>query len=306
MAESSGPFDPVDPDNPTPNEILTASAWRRMLEHIVDGVLSPDDLRGYVSQTYARGVTFSAGWALVGGHWYHNDTWLSLISDPNTSSTNRIDRGVLRLDVVAKEVRATLLKGSPGGGIPALTVSETVVDLPLYRWTVAPGASTVTGLTDERIFRGRAVRSCAGDPPTQIRREGDVWYNRNTHKWVGWDGQSTAILGPRDVSSASVSLPFFWEADAPCRVDRRDDMVFLTLNMRWAGTFQSAAQVNGMVIGTIPAAYRPSQRRATTIRIADNMVCQLHVQSNGELELWHPSGTLDSGARLREHFAYLL
>jgi hypothetical protein len=73
----------------------------------------------------------------------------------NTSSNPRVDRLVLRRDLVARTVVPTVLQGTPAASPepPALTQTDDGLwDLPLHRFTVpANSGAPITGAVDERL-----------------------------------------------------------------------------------------------------------------------------------------------------------
>lgn len=304
MAQSSGPFDPADPQNPTPSEVLAQAQWALMFEFLVDGVLSADDLVAAPSDSVVRGVELGTGYALAAGHWYHNDSTLTVASTANSASAERVDRLVLRVDRVNRAVAATVIEGTPGQGPPALTLTDTVQDRTLWRWVVPPGATSVTGLVDERHFRPDLVRVCAQDPVPRLRKIGDLWYNRTEGKLKLWDGSAAHTIGPKGVSAGNLPLASGWVADSACTVYRDDQQVYVTVNAKWNGANLTFSQTQGRVLAVLPAGFRPSARRGCTLVLSEGIFCQLHIQTNGEMEIWHPNTGLKKGAVIRETIVY--
>lgn len=307
MAETSGPFDPADPENPEPSEILTQSNWGLMLENIIDGVLSENDLVASASGAAVRGVDISAGTALCAGHWYNNSATLTVTSTANASGADRIDRAVLRLDRVEKKVTVTVIEGTPGHPAPALTLTDSIQDRTLWRWTVAPGATTVSNLIDERHFRVLPLHVCAQDPVPRLRYPGMLWTNKTTGRLMYTpDGQAAYALGPRVVQTSNVPLASGWQADAPCTVTVVDGVAYLTINAKWTGSTRSFANTQGMRLGMLPAGFRPSVRRGHTTHASLNVTFQLHIQSDGRLEIWHPTRGIQNGSVIRETIVFNL
>jgi hypothetical protein len=316
VAQTSGPFDPVDPENPVaPGETLTEADWELMLQHLIDGVLGgygSGGLAASPSGSTARGVDFAPGNALTRGHWYKSTAVETLTSAANGAGSSRIDRGVLRLNRTANSVTLALVQGTAGGGIPALADNATVTERPLWRWTIAPGATAVSALTDERQWLAAPVRPCSStNRPTGPNR-GEVAYETDTGRWIGWTGSAWVVLYPvvSSTGDVAVSLAAGWASDGSNTVRRINGVAHVDLNVKFQPA-QSNQVIPGAggssLVGTIPAGYRPSDRKATAVVLnGGDIVGAIHVQDSGRLELHHLSGDVFSGRVFRVSFSYPL
>jgi hypothetical protein len=187
VAETSGPFD---------GTALAEADWELMLQTLVDGVIgSPGAAALAATASGTRGVNLGAGTALALGHWYRADATVSLSSSANTSGSSRIDRAVLRLDRSANTVTARVLTGTAGSGLPpALSNTSTVSDRPLWRWTVASGATTVSGLTDERQWAPVNVGACTSTNRPLSPGLGEIRLETDTGHWIGWTAGGWVVL----------------------------------------------------------------------------------------------------------------
>lgn len=132
-AESSGIYE------------YTSTEYTQVIKSLVgDGVVNG---RADMFETTANGLTIrvATGFAFVDGHYGHNKSVKTIPLDATGSDAARTDLLVLRADSVNRTVGIEVLKGTTG--VPTLTQTTEIYEIPLYRCAVAGG--TVT-LTDER------------------------------------------------------------------------------------------------------------------------------------------------------------
>lgn len=113
--------------------------------------------------------------------------------DANASGSTRMDRVVLELSRSTWNVRLAIVKGTPGGGLPALTRSvgdSGVYQVHLGTVTVANGAATISAaaVLDNGDRIGTKVRAYKAEGDAEIPRLGEIWFNEATQSWTGWDG----------------------------------------------------------------------------------------------------------------------
>lgn len=252
MAETSGPFDSAD---------LTEANWELMLDQLVDGHLS--GLAASASGSTIRGVDFTAGSALVRGHWYRNSATLTKASSANGAGSARIDRAVFRLDRTANTVTMEILTGTPGSATPpALTDTATVTERPFKRWTVAPGATAVTGITDEAQALARGTRKCTSTNRPINPTQGDPAYEVDTGRWVGWTGTQWVILYEDTgwiTLTRNGAQATHWTDDVISRIRRINRVVHLRISIkRYTTADLSTSTSGGSVPFILPADFRPS------------------------------------------------
>lgn len=199
MTQTSGPFDGTD---------LDEAGWDLMLAKLVDGVHGVPGsslLNATVSAT-TRGVDFAAGTASAAGHWYRNSATLTKTSGANAAGSARIDRGVLACDLTANTVTIEVVAGTAGSGQPpALADTSTLKQRPLWKWTVGPGASAVTALTDERQWMGTLIRPCTSSNRPYAPATGDVAGEIDTGRLIRWAGSEWVSLN-QDTGYADLTL----------------------------------------------------------------------------------------------------
>lgn len=140
--------------NGQPDRVYSAediAALRRA--YCEDGVLSGDALK--VTASSGMTVRLSPGAAVVSGYTYILDTQKSLALTPATSLP-RIDVIVLRLDLAARAITPTVIRGEPSvaPATPSHLSSGLKRDLPLAKVAVGSGVTSVSAqdLTDLRHF----------------------------------------------------------------------------------------------------------------------------------------------------------
>ncbi|WP_343241214.1 hypothetical protein, partial [Methanoculleus sp. UBA45] len=155
MTESYGLFDAADPE--APDRVYTSEAFARLFRTIMrDGVVHNDGDELAVSPTVpaAMSVNVGTGMALVQGRYYINSADLTLTVEAADPSYPRIDRVVVRADLVGRTVHAVVKKGTAAASpvAPPLTRTAETWELSLAQVRVEAGATSILSekITDER------------------------------------------------------------------------------------------------------------------------------------------------------------
>ena len=292
---------------PGTTQITTQQEWEGFFAAIGSGVitgLAPSLNSG------ARQAVISAGRAIVQGFLkpVESSTGTAI---PAASPQNRVDRLVLRLDrdavTAADLVKPVVLTGTPGSSTPpALTRSTTGKwDLPIARWT-SQANGALTGLVDEREWLGNRVRRCTSTSRPTSPQAGDIIYETDTGRWMGWRGTAWATLGPVSSESAQVaatgSTQSGWETLATSTwVTRWGGAVLLRL-----GSFRrtgSAISSESRLPGLIPASFRhPNLTLRTAVMIGNVGIGHVTVYpANHERagQMWMTLGSISTGVVLQ-------
>ncbi|WP_432482602.1 tail fiber domain-containing protein [Kineococcus esterisolvens] len=135
-------------------------------------------------------VTVKPGFALLRGHAVRS-TSVEVVDIGPASSSNRIDRVVLRLDPAQNSIVLAVVQGIPGASAPALTQTDTgVYELPLGKLTVRAGSGVIapSDVADDRRFVGHHVGVWStGTRPSSPRR-GKIGFNVTRGTWEFWTG----------------------------------------------------------------------------------------------------------------------
>ena len=91
-------------------------------------------------------ISVSSGKAWINGYYYNNTESLTLPLELSNGVLGRIDRIVIRLDLIARDIKAYVLTGTPSSSpvAPELTRSEEVYELGLADITVGKGVLAVS------------------------------------------------------------------------------------------------------------------------------------------------------------------
>ncbi len=156
MAEILFPLD----DSPIPDSATwakIASLWRG------DGVIKGLGGELAVSPGTGLSVDVASGVAMVQGVWYENTATKNLALSPADPSNPRIDLVVVRVDFVNGSAQSGLavLEGTPAASPVAPTPTQNagvLWEIPIAEVYIAAGATSVSTITDRRIFAdpGRA------------------------------------------------------------------------------------------------------------------------------------------------------
>ncbi|WP_206700433.1 hypothetical protein, partial [Actinomadura sp. RB99] len=265
MTENSGPWDPVDPENPVaPNEVLDGTAWELLLAEFLDGINgAPGSGLLAATETGTRGVAHAPGPALTRARWYKPSESITKFSPANGTTSTRTDRSVLRVDRSAKQVTLELLVGSPGSGAPALTSTDTVTDRPLWQWAVTPGATTVADLTDQRQWLGSTVRPCTSTNRPMNPRVGQIALESDTGRWIGWLGSGWVVLR-EDTGRVALTLNgpqgTAWELRNLANIRRKDGWAHMRLSLGRSATLPlNLSDTDGSVPITLAEGWIPAQ-----------------------------------------------
>ncbi len=181
----------------TTSPVSTGLQWSRMARlWMVDGV---DDLptgsglRPSVGSGTGNVVSVSAGRGWCRGVFYATDTAVTTTLPDNTTSSPRLDRIVLRVDLANNRAFITSVTGTPAASptLPALTNDDTngVYDLPLGYARVE--ASNISfSVTDSRAFVGRPVVYATSQNRPDPRGRPLVAYETDTRRVISHSGIS--------------------------------------------------------------------------------------------------------------------
>ncbi|AXQ61081.1 minor tail protein [Streptomyces phage Hank144] len=195
MSISSYPF-----DGQAVSEGQYSYLFRELSSH--SGIASPEGLGGSSFSVYgdASGmqVKVNPGFAIVRGHAVQS-TATEIMTIAAASAAVRYDRIVLRLDPTANSITIAVVQGTSGGGLPALTQTDTgVYEFPLATVTIPVGAATITSgnVQGEREFLGNSVGAWTTATRPTSPRMGRLGYNNSTKVWEFWNGTLWQDLAP--------------------------------------------------------------------------------------------------------------
>lgn len=99
-------------------------------------------------------VNVATGAAQVNGVWYLNNASVPVGIAANSSGSTRIDIIVLTADYTAQTVRIAVVQGTPAAGLPSLTQTALIYQIPLAYLTLASGFTSIanSAITDMREY----------------------------------------------------------------------------------------------------------------------------------------------------------
>ena len=215
MTITHGFFASNDVENPTTYTQVQYARERALtiMNGIHDGIGA--NFAVSASDPTAMSVVVGSGAVHAQGYWMESDAETTLQIAAADENYPRIDRVVIRVDIVANlEVSFAVLTGiaSSSPAVPQLTQTSAIYELPLAQVAVAAGVTSVTSaaITDERDYRDTqnlihhpvVYKSPAGvESRIVYDNDGDFWMARNatydpsTDSWTqdNTDQTSTAV-----------------------------------------------------------------------------------------------------------------
>ena len=240
MTESYGLFDAADPE--APDRVYTSEAFARLFRTIMrDGVVHNDGDELAVSPTVpaAMSVNVGTGMALVQGRYYINSADLTLTVEAADPSYPRIDRVVVRADLVGRTVHAVVKKGTAAASpvAPPLTRTAETWELSLAQVRVEAGATSILSekITDERGNVNLCGVACpAYVPSSQLEVVGAV------------DMQGKALTGlPAPSGSTDAARKGYVDSELAAKIGGFGiSQIAIDANKNWGG--KSITNVNSV------------------------------------------------------------
>lgn len=300
MAWRSWPHD-FDPDGTTPQETYESDFRFSLAAATQDGV-DPAYGASWSATVSGSDIVLGTGRGVVAGYSAASDDTEPVTIPTNTSSLPRLYRVVARLDVAAHQVTPHVLEGTAASSpqAPALTRTDAIYDLPLWRCRRAGGGGSITNLTDERCYlnpSGALAATSTARPAGPL--DGTTVYESDTGRLVYWHGGQW-------VTAADGTYPTSWQP-LPLRTSR-----YTQHSNGWAPAWRwvrpgrvelrgSIARIGGTAIDSgdyfaiLPSSIRPAAftRRAvgaharsggSTARVE---IRSTNVTEAGQVTIWH-------------------
>lgn len=317
MAQASWP-------SPTYNSRAVSDAeYERIHPLTTDGIFgsSADPAVVYADGSGMTVKIRANKYGLVRGHaWASGPTEFSLTIANNPGSQTRFDIPVLRLDRATWNVTAAIRQGSPGGGLPALIRNDGTTglwEIPLGEVTVAGNATTIlSGHVKRREYwHGSPVRECTQTTRPLWAGPGEIWYETDTGRWIGWSSQAGqwVVLGPLSFTvpdTGWLNLPINtadWTANGSNYVRKYGPVCVFNVEVIAANTIiESEIDANALLVGTVPAAVRPGSTVWFAVALSSDRYARVHIDNTGALKLQQINETLAEGNALRATGTYMI
>jgi hypothetical protein len=222
-----------------------------------DGVHgSPADSSVVYTTTGLQVLVRAGKTANLRGHfWASGDSDDTLPISSNDSGLSRTDRVVLRLERSDWTVRAVVIEGTPGAGVPALT--RDLGGTGVYEMLLA-GVVVPTGATSVQVIRGEQYQG-AVRPQSQLPlnpRLGEIIYGTPTGRWLGWNGSEWRVLHDYSGLVTVNTSSSLWSHNITSVIERINGSVHLRLGTfpRTGGNLAPSTDTRIPIL--VPAAYR--------------------------------------------------
>lgn len=307
MAQSSRPDPAVSSGG------LTEAEWERVAaQYSGDGVYGDPTEAAYVVAGVGLNVTVKAEKrGSVRGHdWYSGTTDYSHTITSNPSGSTRTDRVVLRLDRANFTVRSAVKTGTPGAGAPILQQDASLHEIPLARVTVGNNASSVT-VQREELYIGSRVRPCTSSTRPTIPKRGEIVFETNTGRHIGWTGSSWNVVA-EDTGWVALSAGNSSWTPSGDNVGRlKGGWVSLRISVKRINSDLTTQDADGSFIRTVPPELRPDifhyfTATATGLGTGVGAQCRVEVKTNGEVWVNHLSHDIQESTVLNITCTYPL
>lgn len=163
--------------NSTENDVreYTAAEFSEYFSRFLsDGVYTEDGQMGLkVTTVSGFNIKVSPGFAFIRGYMYKNDADIEFTLDASDAVLDRIDRVILKLDIVNRTMNIQLKKGTMGSqpSPPSLIDDASIKELPIAQIRINHGSTTGI-IIDERV----PVHSLIEIPYEDIVEEFNEWF----------------------------------------------------------------------------------------------------------------------------------
>ncbi len=203
MAEQYRFFGSAEGDTRQYNQTEFAEVLSRLLKNGYFPEVD-NELEVVASDPADMTVEVKSGQAWINGYWYKNDTNKVLNINPAHTTLNRIDRVVLRLDVVTDRIiEALVIQGTAASNpiAPALTRTSQIYEISLAQVYIAAGATSIeqAAINDERDN----VDVCGKAVPYYVPTNDDISNTAEPNKFLRLD--NNGVL-PADITGDANSV----------------------------------------------------------------------------------------------------
>lgn len=127
----------------------TSEEFSSLIQGITGNGISANYLNQFEPTSNGLDITIKSGAAFINGRWGYNSAAKTISLSPTTSTTKRIDRIVIELDVASRVIGLNTLVGTATTGTPT---AQALSDNQLAICSVLVANGSITTLTDERVF----------------------------------------------------------------------------------------------------------------------------------------------------------
>lgn len=192
----------------------TSEEFSSLIEGITGNGISANYLNEFAPTANGLDISIASGAAFVKGRWGYNSAAKTISLSPTTTTTKRIDRIVVELDVASRVIGLNTLVGTATTGTPTAPV---LADNQLAICSVLVANGSTTTLTDERVFTYSAsevqkqlneIKAKMGNlaflPLSGGTMTGDIDFGNAAYNGIQWTTDNGTRIRVRPYSPSNV------------------------------------------------------------------------------------------------------
>ena len=192
----------------------TSEEFSSLIEGITGNGISANYLNEFAPTANGLDISIASGAAFVKGRWGYNSAAKTISLSPTTTTTKRIDRIVIELDVASRVIGLNTLVGTATTGTPTAPV---LADNQLAICSVLVANGSNTTLTDERVFTYSAaevqkqlneIKNKMGNlaflPLTGGTMTGDIDFGNAANSGIQWTTNNGTRIRIRPYSPSNI------------------------------------------------------------------------------------------------------
>ena len=192
----------------------TSEEFSSLIEGVTGNGISTNYLNEFAPTANGLDISVASGAAFIKGRWGYNSTAKTISLSPTTTTTKRIDRIVIELDVASRAIGLNTLVGTATTGTPT---APTLADNQLAICSVLVANGSNTTLTDERVFTYSAadvqkqlneIKAKIGNlaflPLSGGTMTGDIDFGNAANSGIQWTTNNGTRIRIRPYSPANI------------------------------------------------------------------------------------------------------
>ena len=231
----------------------TSEEFSSLIQGITGNGISANYLNEFAPTANGLVISIASGAAFIKGRWGYNSAAKTISLSPTTSTTKRIDRIVIELDVASRVIGLNTLVGTATTGTPTAPV---LADNQLAICSVLVANGSNTTLTDERVFTYSAaevqkqlneIKAKMGNlaflPLSGGTMTGDIDFGNAANSGIQWTTNNGTRIRIRPYSPSNVFQITMKPSDG-------DEFGAVNISTNGDATFEKAVSAGGYVKGT--------------------------------------------------------